>query len=146
MQTLEDLCADLGLRILRKLPGRTGASLGVAHVLTASGEPFVLKQTAAAAGADEIAVLRAASGSGTTADFVRAVGTGAYVMEWLPGASLAETPLSDGIDAGALGETIRAFHAVQPPPALRRVARGFSRSAPPDGARSRLSFAAKASS
>jgi hypothetical protein len=125
--SVTDLCHRHGLEVISALPGRTGASLAVLHVRTTAGEDLVLKQTTPLAGPAEIAVLRTASGSGTTPRFAGELEPGVYLAEWLPSRSLAEVPPTEPVDTVALGHTLRAFHRINPPPRLRTIGDGLYR-------------------
>jgi Ser/Thr protein kinase RdoA (MazF antagonist) len=110
------VCGRFGLVLEELLPTGRG-SVFVARVRDRAGRVLVLKRPRPETGSQELAALRAWSGSGLTPRLLAEPEPGLYLAEWFDGTPLHEAadPVASAVGVGA---ALRRLHgAADPPPA-----------------------------
>jgi hypothetical protein len=117
--TIDDvarLCRRLNLSLVELLSsGRPGGSLFVVRVRDAACTELVLKQPSVETGTQELATLRAWSGTGITPRLIAEPEPGLYLAEWFEAVPLHEAP-EPASHAIGVGRALRILHEWADPP------------------------------
>lgn len=120
-----DLCGRHGLALLEDLSSRGSTSALVLHVRDREGAEHVLKQAQPEDGAAEVAALRAWKRSGVTPCLTSELEPGLWLLEWIPGRSMAEIPLSETVASDEIGRALANLHRTSPPVGIPDIGSSF---------------------
>jgi hypothetical protein len=124
-EDLANVCLRHGLILEEILARRDGTAVFVGRVRDRRGRAYVLKKTASEIAPDVIAALRLGASRGLMPRFERELAPGLFLMEWLPGVTLADAAGEEVVDGPAIGRALRSLHLIAPPPNFPDVSAHF---------------------